>query len=1178
MTKRRMMTMDGNNAAAYVSYPFTEVAGIYPITPSSQMAETVDEWAAEGKKNLFGKPVRVVEMQSEAGAAAAMHGALQGGALASTYTAAQGLALMIPTMYKLAGELLPGVYHVASRALTGSVWSIFGDHQDVMGCRQTGFAMLASSSVQEVMHLGAVAHLAAIRGRFPFLHFFDGFRTSHEIQKIEVLEYEELARLLDWEAVAAFRRRAQSPDEPKLIGMTQNPDVFFQLREAVNPFVAAVPGIVEGYMEAINRLCGTDYKLCNYYGAPDAERVIVGMGSGMAVAAETVDAMNRAGAKVGCVNVHLYRPFRADKLLGVIPGTVKKIAVLDRTKEPGCPGEPLYLDVCAAYCNEPDRPVIVGGRYGLGSKDFTPSMVISVFENLEQDRPRNDFSVGIVDDVTHTSLPAPKSDLDTTPAGVTACKFWGFGSDGTVGANKTAIKIIGDHTGMYAQAYFAYDSKKSGGVTISHLRFGNSPIKSSYLVDKADFVACHKPSYVGRYDLLKGLKKGGVFLLNCMWRKDELEDRLPADMKRFLARNEIRFYIINATAIAEEIGMPGHTNMIMQAAFFKVMPIIPVENAVKYLKDGADKAYFAKGQAVVDKNRLAVDRGVNSVEAVAVPAHWKDATGAETGIIAPETDDEDLAGFVDRVVMPMTALKGDDLPVSAFTGYEDGRWKLGISRFEKRAVAVTVPVWTSGNCIQCNQCSFVCPHAVIRPMLATEDELKGAPDGFKSIPATGFKGLRYHLAISALDCMGCGLCVKTCPAKEKALAMAPLADQRPRCEEDWAFSQRNISYKPLDERKMSIKNSQFLQPMNEFSGACAGCGETPYAILLTRLYGDRMIIANPAGCTAVWAAGAPSAAYSTNDRGHGPGWSYSLFEDCAEYGFGIHLGMEYERGRAVSMVRSLLAKGVHGELREAAEDWLANLDNGNGTRQRGERLFRAVASARGGDPVYDELLAMRQFYIKRSMWIFGGDGWAYDIGFGGLDQVLSFGQDVNIFVFDTEVYSNTGGQASKATPTGAIAQFAAAGRKGRKKDLGLMAMTYGNVYVAQVALGADKAQTLNAIQEAEAYPGTSLVIAYAPCINHGILGGMGNSLEQTRRAVETGYWHLYRYNPLRKDKGENPFILDSGEPKLDLLKEHLMREVRYSALYRKFPDNAEAVIAEAVRSARERYASYLRLL
>ncbi len=1178
MAKRKMMTMDGNNAAAYISYPFTEVAGIYPITPSSQMAETVDEWAAQGKKNLFGKPVQVVEMQSEAGAVGTMHGALQGGALASTYTAAQGLALMVPSMYKISGELLPGVFHVAARALAGSVWSIFGDHQDVMGCRQTGFAILASSSVQEVMHLGAVAHLAAIKGRFPFMHFFDGFRTSHEIQKINVLEYAELEKLLDWKAVDAFRERAQTPDDPKLIGMTQNPDVFFQLREAINPFVNALPGIVENYMDEINKLCGTEYKLFNYYGAPDAEQVIIGMGSGMAVVEETVDAMNKAGKKVGCVNVHLYRPFRADKLIGVVPKSVKKIAVLDRTKEPGCPGEPLYIDVCTAYFNEPNHPTIVGGRYGLGSKDFTPSMVISVFENLEQPQPKSDFTVGIVDDVTQTSLPQARLDLDTTPAGTTACKFWGFGSDGTVGANKTAIKIIGDHTDMYAQAYFSYDSKKSGGVTVSHLRFGSSPIKSSYLVDKADFVACHKPAYVGRYDLLKGLKKGGVFLLNCLWSKDELEANLPADMKRYIANNDIKFYIINATAIADEIGMPGRINMIMQSAFFKVMPIIPVEDAVKYLKDGATKSYFAKGQAVVDINHAAIDRGVGSVVAVDVPASWKTATGHETGIVAPKTDDKDMAAFVDRIVMPMTALKGDDLPVSAFKDYEDGRWKLGISKFEKRAVAVTAPVWKSENCIQCNQCSFVCPHAVIRPKLATDEELKGAPASFQTKPATGFKGLHYHLSISSLDCMDCGLCAKTCPAKEKALVMEPLAEQRPQCEAYWDFAEKHISYKPMDDQKMTVKNSQFLLPMNEFSGACAGCGETPYAILLTQLYGDRMVISNPAGCSAAWAAGAPSVAYSTNDLGHGPGWSYSLFEDCGEYGFGIYLGMEYERNRVELMVKDILAKGVNGELKDAAEDWLANLSTGSKTRERAERLYKALESVRGQDPVYEELLKMKKFFIKRSMWVFGGDGWAYDIGFGGLDQVLSFGQDLNIFVYDTEVYSNTGGQASKATPTGAIAQFAAAGRKGRKKDLGMMAMTYGNVYVAQIAMGADKAQTLKAIQEAEAYPGTSLLIAYAPCINHGIKGGMVNSQEQTRRAVESGYWHMFRYNPLLKEEGKNPFVLDSKEPKFDALKDYLMSEVRYSALYRKFPDHADSVIAEAVKNAKERYESYLRLL
>ncbi len=1166
---KKMMTMDGNGAAAYISYPLTEVAGIYPITPSSQMAESVDAWAAEGKTNLFGQPVKVVEMQSEAGASAVVHGALQAGALATTYTSAQGLLLMIPTMYKVAGELLPGVFHVAARALSAAVWSIFGDHQDVMGCRQTGFCILGSSSVQEVMHLGAVAHLAAIKGRMPFIHFFDGFRTSHEIQKIEVLDNDDLKGIMDNQALEDFRDRAQTPNDPKLIGMTQNPDVYFQIREAINPFVTAMPDIVEHYMNEVNKIAGTNYKFFNYTGAPDAEKVIIAMGSGAAVIEEVIEHLVAKGEKIGCVNVHLYRPFRADRLLEAIPTTVKKIAVLDRTKEHGGTGEPLYADVCMAYMNEASRPQIVGGRYGLGSKDFTPRMVMQVIENLNQDKPKNDFSVGIVDDISFTSLPAYTEYVNTAPEGTTACKFWGFGSDGTVGANKTAIKIIGDTTDMYAQAYFAYDSKKSGGVTVSHLRFGNKPIKSSYLVDHADFVGCHNPAYVGRYDILEGLKKGGTFLLNCLWTKEELEANLPADIKRYLANNDIKFYTINATETANSIGMPGRINMIMQAAFFEVTKIVPVADAAAQLKKGAEKAYVKQGQKVIEMNWAAIDRGVSDVVAIEVPASWKDAVDAPKGAHAAA-----LPKFIEEVVMPMSLMKGDLLPVSAFKGLEDGRWYPGISKYEKRGVAVTTPKWLPENCIQCNQCAFVCPHSVIRPMLLTDEELAGAPKSLETKAATGFKGMHYHLAISAMDCMDCKLCEQTCPAKTKALAMTPLADQRPECEEVWNYVFDNVTYKPMD--KINVKNSQFLQPYNEFSGACAGCGETPYAKLISQLYGDRMVISNPAGCTAVWSAGAPSVAWTTNKEGHGPAWTYSLFEDCAEYGFGLYLGMNQERQRLRMLVVKALEKAT-GDLKATLEDWVENYSNGDDARARADRTIAAVEAARTTDPIYGEILKLKDFFMKRSMWIFGGDGWAYDIGFGGLDHVLAFGEDVNVFVFDTEVYSNTGGQASKATPTGAIAQFAAGGKPSPKKDLGMMAMSYGNIYVAQIAMGADKNQTLKAIQEAEAYEGTSIIIAYAPCINHGIKGGMRYSQEQTKRAVDCGYWHMYRFDPRLKEQGKNPFQMDSKEPTASV-KDYLLSEVRYSALYRKFPERADAVFAEAEKNIKARTESYLRLM
>ncbi len=1167
MTQRRTQTMDGNTAAAYISYPFTEVAAIFPITPSSPMAELTDAWAARGKKNLFGQPVRVVEMQSEGGAAGALHGSLQGGSLTTTYTASQGLLLMIPNMYKIAGELLPAVFHVSARSLASNSLSIFGDHQDVLSTRQTGFALLASSSVQDAMYLGAVAHLAAIEARIPFLHFFDGFRTSHEIQRIGVLEYEELAELLNWDAVDAFRRRALNPDHPQLRGMTQNPDIFFQLREAINPFMDALPGIVEKYMDKINALTGSSYRFFNYYGASDAERVIVAMGSGASVIEETVDALNARGEKVGLVNVHLYRPFLPERLLEALPASVKRIAVLDRTKEPGGV-EPLCLDVRSAFYGKPNAPLIVGGRYGLASKDFTPAQVVAVYDNLASASPRDGFTVGIEDDVTHTSLPVSEFHIEN--AGVTACKFWDFGSDGTVGANKSAIKIIGDHTDMYAQAYFAYDSRKSGGVTISHLRFGPKPIKSSYLVNSADFIACHNQSYVDKYDLLRGIKTGGTFLLNCMWGDEELDRHLPASIRRTLARKEIRFYTINAVDIARRIGIGGRINMIMQAAFFRLTGIIPVEDAEKYLRDAVVKSYGKQGQAVIDMNFEAIRQGIEHVHAVAVPAAWANAEDE------PQTT-SDRPEFIRKVIDVMNRQEGDDLPVSAFSGIEDGTWPVGVTAWEKRGAAVMVPRWKVDACIQCNRCSFSCPHAAIRPRLLDADEVHNAPANLAHKPAKGQTGLEYHLAISVLDCTGCGVCVNGCPAK--ALEMELLETQLPEAAELWDYAESRVSYKPLPEGKpLTVISSQFLRPLNEFSGACAGCGETPYAKLITQLFGDRMMLSNAAGCSTVWAAGAPSVSYTKNDRGHGPAWGFSLFEDCAEYGFGMSLGVTQVRSTLSDLIREALSKGQPDSLAEAMNDWLAHRDEGEGSRARADRLETALNEklAQDEDPLLRRIYRNRDYFVKRSHWIFGGDGWAYDIGYGGLDHVLASGADVNVLVFDTEVYSNTGGQASKSTPTGAIAQFAAGGKPTRKKDLGLMAMSYGNVYVAQIAMGASQAQTLKAIVEAESYPGPSLIIAYSPCLNHGIRGGLGQSQEQARRAVEAGYWSLYRYDPRLHDTGKNPFILDSKAPKANF-QDFLKSEVRYSALFRQFPDKAQGLFDKAEKDAESRYQAYRHL-
>ncbi|MGL5206217.1 MAG: pyruvate:ferredoxin (flavodoxin) oxidoreductase [Acidaminococcaceae bacterium] len=1164
----KMKTMDGNTAAAYVSYAFTDVAAIYPITPSSPMAEVTDEWAAQGKKNIFGQTVKVMEMQSEAGASGAVHGSLQAGALTTTYTASQGLLLMIPNMYKMAGELLPAVFQVSARALAASSLSIFGDHQDVMAVRQTGFALLAEGSVQEVMDLSAVAHLAAIKGRIPFVNFFDGFRTSHEVQKVELVEYKDLEKLLDKEAVAEFRARSLNPDQPVIRGTAQNPDIYFQTREAVNSYYEKLPEVVENYMNEISKITGRKYGLFNYYGAPDAEKVIIAMGSAAEAIQTTVEHLTAKGEKVGLLVVHLYRPFSAKHFLAAMPATAKKIAVLDRTKEPGAFGEPLYLDVRSVYYTQKTHPLIVGGRYGLGSKDITPSEVLAVFANLDAAEPKNNFTVGIVDDVTGTSL-AVTEELDTTPKGTKSCKFWGLGSDGTVGANKSAIKIIGDYTEMYAQGYFSYDSKKSGGITVSHLRFGHEPIRAPYLINYADFVAVHNQSYVDKYDVLTGLKKNGTFLLNCRWNGEELEANLPAAMKRYIAKNNINFYTIDAVKIAEEIGLGGRINMIMQSAFFKLADIIPVEDAVKYLKEAVDHSYGLKGQSVLNMNYAAIDKGVNAVVRVEVPACWAEAV--DTATVADSKTD----GFAKNILEPMNRLEGDKLPVSAFEKHVDGTFPSGTSAFEKRGIAINVPEWQIDKCIQCNQCAFVCPHAAIRPVLATAEEVAAAPAGFTTKPAIGAKDLQFRIAVSTLDCAGCGSCVEVCPAKEKAIVMKPLSSQMEQVPL-WNYAIDTVTVKPNPMNKKTVKGVQFEQPLLEFSGACAGCGETPYAKLVTQLYGDRMMIANATGCTSIWGASAPSMPYTKNCKGHGPSWANSLFEDNAEYGLGMFLGVKQSRERVADMMQEALKLPVSNELKATMEDWLANVDEGEGSRERAEKLQTLLAAEKAGQPLLEELAANSRFFVKRSHWIFGGDGWAYDIGYGGLDHVLASGEDVNVLVFDTEVYSNTGGQSSKATPTAAIAKFAASGKKTKKKDLGMMAMSYGYVYVAQIAMGADKNQTLKAIAEAEAYPGPSLIIAYAPCINHGLKSGMGASQMETKKAVDCGYWAMYRFNPDLKEKGENPFILDSKEPTADF-NEFLMGEVRYASLKKQYPEKAEALFAKTKADAMERLANYKRL-
>ncbi|MBR3355782.1 MAG: pyruvate:ferredoxin (flavodoxin) oxidoreductase [Oscillospiraceae bacterium] len=1170
---RKMLTMDGNQAAAHVSYAFTDVAAIYPITPSSVMAEHVDEWSAKGRKNLFGNTVQVAEMQSEAGAAGAVHGSLAAGALTTTFTASQGLLLMIPNMYKIAGELLPCVINVSARALATHALSIFGDHSDVLACRQTGFAMLASGSVQEVMDLTAVSHLSAIKGRVPFLNFFDGFRTSHEIQKVEVWDYEDLGEMLDWNAVSEFRHNALNPEHPVTRGTAQNPDIFFQAKEAANPFYNRLPEVVEGYMNEVNKRIGTDYKLFNYYGAEDAETVIVAMGSVTETAQETIDYLTAKGEKVGLVKVHLYRPFSTAHLLNVIPNTTKTLVVLDRTKEPGALGEPLYLDVCSALRGSKFADVrVVGGRYGLGSKDTTPAQIIAAFRNGQAAEPKLQFTLGIVDDVTHLSLDTPENP-DTAPAGTTSCKFWGLGSDGTVGANKNSIKIIGDHTDMFAQAYFDYDSKKSGGVTVSHLRFGKSPIHSTYLVNKADFVACHNPAYIGKFDLVEDLKPGGTLLINCQWDAEELEKRLPAKDKRFIAENNINVYTINAFAIDKKLGLRGKYNLVLQSAFFKLAAIIPEDDAIKYMKDAALKSYGSKGDDIVQMNYNAIDEGATAVVKVEVPASWATADGeAAKEVITGEN--ATLVKFVEDVVVPVSHKRGDLLPVSTFTnGYEDGHMPNGTAAFEKRGVAVMVPKWNPANCIQCNFCAYVCPHAVLRPVAMTAEELEKAPAGTESKDLIGVPGLKFVMTASVLDCTGCGSCANVCPGMkgEKALTMAPLEDTM--YEQDTFNYGLNVDRKPevaAKFAKTTVKGSQFEQPLLEFSGACGGCGETPYAKLVTQLYGDRMIIANATGCSSIWGASAPATPYTTNKEGRGPAWANSLFEDNAEYGFGMLLAQNARREHAISKVEAFAEETDDEAVKAVIKEFLDTKDNGEANKAPARALVACLESLKSDSKLLKEILDEKDVLAKKSIWAFGGDGWSYDIGFGGVDHVLASGKDINILVFNTEVYSNTGGQSSKATPTGAVAQFAAAGKEVKQKDLAGIAMSYGYVYVAQVAMGADYNQTIKAITEAESYNGPSLIVAYAPCINHGIRGGMVSAQTEIKKAVAAGYWHNFRYDPRRTAQGLNPFQLDSKEP-TESYRDFIMNEVRYSALTRSFPERAENLFEKAEENAKNRY-------
>ena len=1173
---KRMMTIDGNTAAAHVAYAFTDVAAIFPITPSTTMAEVVDEWAAQGKKNIFGQTVNVVEMQSEAGAAGTFHGSLQAGALTTTFTASQGLLLMLPNMYKVAGELLPGVFHVSARAIASQALSIFGDHQDVMAARMTGCVMLAAGSVQEVADLAPVSHLSAIKGRLPFVNFFDGFRTSHEIQKVEVLDYEDYAEMLDREALKEFRSRALTPNNPVTRGTAQNSDIYFQTREASNKFYNDIIPIVEEYMAKMEEKTGRSYGLFNYYGAEDAKEIIVAMGSVTEAIEETIDELNARGEKYGLVKVHLFRPFSVEHLLKVIPQSVEKICVIDRTKEPGCNGEPLYLDVCSAFYGKENAPKIVGGRYGLASKDVTPSDIKAVFDNLKKENSKNFFTVGIEDDVTFTSIPV-EDELRIATPGTVRCKFWGLGSDGTVGANKQAIKIIGENTDKYVQAYFAYDSKKSGGVTMSHLRFGDTPIRSTYLIDEADYIACHVQAYVNQYDLLKGLKKGGNFVLNTIWNEEEIERKLPAKMKRYIAENKINFYTVNATKIASEIGLGRRINMIMQSAFFKLAEIIPQEEATEYLKASIKKAYGKKGDKVVNMNYEAVEAGMNSLVKINVPESWKTATEEA------KVETKEVTDFVKNIMNPMNALEGDKLPVSAFNGLEDGTFPAGTAAYEKRGVATDVPEWNMSKCIQCNQCAFVCPHACIRPVLVTDEELAKAPAGFETKKATGktLAGLNYRIQVSTLDCTGCNNCVDICPAPGKALEMKPLGTQVETEVANWDFSvSKEVSNKEHLTPGKTVKDSQFKQPLIEFSGACAGCGETPYIKLVTQLFGDRMMIANATGCSSIWGGSAPSTPYTKNHEGKGPAWANSLFEDNAEFGYGMFLAADQMRKKIASNMESLISMDIAEEYKEVFKNWLENKDNGELSKVHSREVEAILAENNieneEAKVLVEEIKERADFLVKRSQWILGGDGWAYDIGYGGLDHVLASGQDVNVLVFDTEIYSNTGGQSSKSTPAAAMAKLAASGKKTKKKDLGRMMMSYGNVYVAQVAIGADKNQVVKAMLEAEAHNGPSIIIAYSTCISHGLKKGMGFSIRNMDEAVKAGYWHLYRYNPELKEQGKNPFSLDSKEPQ-GSFRDFIMDQVRYFAIAKQFPEQAEELFQMTEEHARQKYAELKKL-
>lgn len=1168
--QKKFITCDGNYAAAHIAYMFSEVSAIYPITPSSTMAEYVDEWAAAGKTNIFGETVKVVEMQSEAGAAGAVHGSLQAGALTTTYTASQGLLLMIPNMYKIAGELLPAVFHVSARALAAQALSIFGDHSDVMSTRQAGFAMLFAGSVQEVMDLSAVSHLCAIKGRVPFMNIFDGFRTSHEIQKIEEFDTDTLKGLVDQKALAEFRARALSPEHPVTRGTAQNPDIYFQSREAANSFYDATPDLVADYMAKISAITGREYHPFNYYGAPDAENVVIAMGSVTETIKEVIDVLVAKGEKVGLLCVHLYRPFSAKYFFKAIPASAKRICVLDRTKEPGANGDPLYLDVKDLYYGTENAPLIIGGRYGLSSKDTTPAQIIAIFNNLKANEPKNQFLVGIVDDVTFKSLPVGE-EVSMNHGGTYEARFIGLGSDGTVGANKNSIKIIGESTDKYCQAYFSYDSKKSGGYTSSHLRFGDEPIRSTYLVTTPDFVACHVPSYLGKYDLLKGLKDGGTFLLNAVWDVETTKSHLPDDMKKFMAEHKINFYIINATKLAAELGLGSRTNTIMQSAFFKVSGVIPYDVAVEQMKKAIYKSYGKKGEDIVNKNYAAVAAGEDVIK-VEIPAEWASIT------VKPVAVDASRPAFIRDIVDPINALEGDSLPVSTFKGREDGTWEAGTSQYEKRGIASHIPEWVAESCIQCNQCAYVCPHAAIRPFLLTEEEAAAAPAGTPMVQGNGaVKAYKFKIQVSPLDCTGCGNCADVCPSPKKALFMKPLEDLLPIEEPRWEYMHHKVGYKStVVDKTKTVKNLQFEQPLFEFSGACAGCGETPYIKAITQLFGDRMMIANATGCSSIYGGSAPSTPYTTNSNGCGPAWANSLFEDNAEFGLGIHTGVEKIRERLAKIMKEAIGECTccTDPLKEAMKEWIAGKDNAAASIEATNKLLPLIAAC--NCDYCKQIIELKQYLIKKSQWIFGGDGWAYDIGYGGLDHVMASGENVNVLVMDTEVYSNTGGQSSKATPVGAVAKFASAGKRIRKKDLGAMMMTYGYVYVAQVAMGANQNQYLQAIKEAEAYDGPSIIIAYSPCINHGNKFGMGKSQMTEKQAVECGYWHMWRFNPSLEAEGKNPFTLDSKEPDWSKFQTFLGNEVRYTSLQKLFPAEAGELFAAAEANAKWRYDGYKR--